>query len=73
MHLELLLYLKLQPSQSYKLSLYTNTTWEIPQQARKVTLPNQAIEKCIPLEPEPTEPSVNISRPSVRRKKKEKR
>ena len=36
---------KLYQSQSHKLSQNTNTRWEISPQARKVTLPDSAIEK----------------------------
>ena len=40
-------------SQTYEHNPNTSTTWEVPQQARKVALPNQAIPKPISLEPKP--------------------
>ena len=44
-------------------------TWDTPQQARKVTLPNQATEKPITLKPKPTNSSaVTIPWPDVGRK-----
>lgn len=48
---------RLYAGQTYKLiGPNRNVTWEIPQQARKVTLLSQATGKPVTLEPEPTDP-----------------
>lgn len=46
------------PSHTAKLNPITNRTWGIPQQARKITVPNQATGTPVTLEPKPTSPSV---------------
>ena len=45
--------MRLNPSKIYNFSLSTKTMLKIPQQARKVTFPNQAIGKLVTLKPEP--------------------
>ena len=46
------------PGQTAKLNPNTNRTWGIAQQARKITVPNQATGTPVTLEPKPTGPSV---------------
>ena len=44
---KLLTSLQLYSSHINKLSLHTNTTWEMSHQARRVTLPNEASKESI--------------------------
>lgn len=69
--LELYSHVKLYPNYIYKLSPKTNVTWEIPQQPRMVTLPNQAIETQKHQSPSQLLPSAAILSPVTGRNRQQ--